>query len=328
MAAPPAASAVALPSVLVAPDAESRRRENRRINRRRSAVGHLARLPLYLLGLTMLAPFYWMLISAFKPVPELSRNPPTWIVEHPTTNGFYDPNWSPAEPRPEHVQGLLQRWPDVPLHFWRFVVNSVFISTAITIGSLLLASLAAYALTKLDLPGRRVIFVVVVASMMVPWQVTLIPNFLTVQQLGWLNSYQGYIVPALAKAFVVFFLVQYLRSVPDELVHAARVDGAGEFRIWWRVVLPLLRPALAAMAIFVVLNEWNNFLWPLIIIRDPSLYNLPVALASINSSYNNNPQLQAVIMSAALITSLPTVAFFLIFQKHFTRGIALTGLKG
>jgi multiple sugar transport system permease protein len=226
------------------------------------------------------------------------------------------------------VAGLFQRFSDVPGGFGRFMFNSLFVATTITVLSLVLASLAAYALTKIDLPGKRVIFVVIVASMMVPWQVSLIPNYLIVRNLGWLNSYEGYIIPALAKAFVVFFLVQYMRSIPDDLVHAARVDGAGEWRIWWRVVMPLMRPALAAMAIFVVLAEWNNFLWPLIIVQSDSMANLPVALSRLNASNAYNPQHFAVIMAASLLTSLPTVIVFLIFQKHFTRGIALSGIKG
>jgi multiple sugar transport system permease protein len=119
-----------------------------------------------------------------------------------------------------------------------------------------------------------------------------------------------------------------MRSIPDDLVHAARVDGAGEWRIWWRVVMPLMRPALAAMAIFVVLAEWNNFLWPLIIVQSDDMANLPVALSRLNASNAFNPQHMAVIMAASLLTSLPTVIVFLFFQKHFTRGIALSGIKG
>ncbi|MDR7273226.1 carbohydrate ABC transporter permease [Catenuloplanes atrovinosus] len=290
--------------------------------------GELLRLPLYLAGLTMLVPFYWMASAAFKPVPELTRNPPSFVPGDPTLDAFYEPAWDPGVRADQLVAGLFQRYQDVPGGFLRFMGNSLFVAAAITVLSLLIAALAAYALTKMDLPGRRVIFVVVVASMMIPWQVTLVPNYLIVRNLEWLNTYQGYIVPALAKAFVVFFLVQYMRSIPDDLVHAARVDGAGEFRIWWRVVMPLMRPALAAMAIFVVLAEWNNFLWPLIIVQDDTMANVPVALSRLNASNAFNPHNMAVIMAASLLTSLPTVIFFLAFQKHFTRGIALSGIKG
>ena len=209
------------------------------------------------------------------------------------------------------------------------MLNSLFISASITILSLLAAALAAYALTKLDIPGRRTIFLVVVGSMMIPWQVTLIPNFLLVKDLPGLglDTFQAYIVPAIPKAFVVFFLVQFLRSIPDELIYAGRVDGAGEWRIWWRIVMPLLRPALAAMAIFVVIAEWNNFIWPLIIVRSDSMRNLPVALANLNSAQYSAENM-GVFMAAALLSSLPTIIFFLVFQKHFTRGIALSGIKG
>lgn len=288
-----------------------------------------ARIPLYLWALTMLVPFYWMLIGVFKPVPELTRYPPTFFVNDPSLTNFNDPDWTPDEQTVQRTAGLFQRYEEVTLGFGRFVLNSLFISTSITVLSLLAAALAAYALTKLDIPGRRTIFLVVVGSMMIPWQVSLIPNFLLVKDLPGLglDTFQAYIIPALPKAFVVFFLVQFLRSIPDELIYAARVDGAGEWRIWWRIVMPLLRPALAAMAIFVVIAEWNNFLWPLIIVRSDSMRNLPVALANLNSSQYSAGNM-GVFMVAALIASLPTIIFFLIFQKHFTRGIALSGLKG
>jgi ABC-type glycerol-3-phosphate transport system permease component len=295
---------------------------------RRNLWPTLARLPLYLFGLTMLVPFYWMATAAFKPVPELTRNPPSFVPTDPSLDAFYEPAYDPDQRGEEIVSGLFQRFGDVTGGFGRFMFNSLVIATTITVLSLLLASLAAYALTKMDLPGKRFIFVVIVASMMVPWQVSLVPNYLIVRNLGWLNSYEGYIIPALAKAFVVFFLVQYMRSIPDDLVHAARVDGAGEWRIWWRVVMPLMRPALAAMAIFVVLAEWNNFLWPLIIVQSDDMANVPVALSRLNASNAFNPQHMAVIMAASLLTSLPTVIVFLFFQKHFTRGIALSGIKG
>ncbi len=175
----------------------------------------------------MLAPFYWMVTAAFKPVPELTKNPPDFVPRDPSLDAFYQPEYDPAIRKDEMVAGLFQRWDDVPGGFLRFIGNSLFIAAAITVLSLLIAALAAYALTKMDLPGRRVIFVVVVASMMIPWQVTLVPNYLIVRNLEWLNTYQGYIVPALAKAFVVFFLVQYMRAIPDDLVHAARVDARG-----------------------------------------------------------------------------------------------------
>ncbi len=284
--------------------------------RRRSPWRFLVRLPFYLLAVPMLVPFYWMVTGAFKPASELMRYQPTLVPESPTTENI------------SGAPGLLESFPTIDLGFWRFFGNSVLITTVVAAGTLLLASLAAYALTKTKLPGRQAIFLVVVASMMIPWQVALIPNFLIVRNLGWLDSYQAYIIPALPKAFVVFFLVQYMRSIPDELCQAAKVDGAGDWRIWWSVVMPLLRPALAAMAVFVVIGEWNNFLWPLIISQTDAMATLPVALARLNSNQDLNPQSIGIVMAGSLLTTIPTVLFFFIFQRHFTRGIALTGLKG
>ncbi|UBU09732.1 carbohydrate ABC transporter permease [Nonomuraea gerenzanensis] len=295
--------------------------------RRRSGTGgRLLRLPFYLLSLTMVVPFYWLLITVFKPPSELARTPPSFVPHSPTVANFYDAQWSPERINPGHLQGIFQRF-QVDFGFWRFLGNSLFITAVTTVGSLLICSLAAYVLAKHDIKGRRAIFLMVIASMMVPWQTTLIPNYVIMRNLGWLDSYAAYIMPALAKAFVLFFLVQFLQSLPDELIQAARVDGAGEWRIWWQIVLPLLRPALAAMSIFIVLAEWNNFLWPLIIVQSDEMANLPVALARLNSYYAG-PDHQGAIMAGGLLASVPTIVFFLLFQRYFVRGIALSGLKG
>lgn len=286
--------------------------------------GTLLRIPLLILALTMLMPYYWMLIGAFKPVPELLKNPPTFYVARPTLNNFYDPLGNRP---PDHVEGLFQRLTAAPLRFGTYYLNSLFVSATITILSLILASAAAYVLAKHRFPGRALFFLIFVASMMVPWQVMIIPNFLTMKHLGWINTYWGLVVPALPKAFVVFFLRQYMLSLPDELLDAARIDGAGEVRIWWQIVLPLVRPALTAMSIFVVLNEWNNFVWPLIIVQDAAHGTLPLALAQLSSTLSGQATM-GVIMAAALLVSLPTLLMFALFQRQFMQGIALSGLKG
>jgi multiple sugar transport system permease protein len=288
-----------------------------------NVAAELARLPLYLWAVVVLIPFWWMLIAAFKTVPELMKNPPTFYPEDPSLNSFYDSSINDND----SVPGVFQRWEEVSGGFFRFAANTFGVTVIVTVVSLLIASLAAYMLTKTAAPGRRLVFVVVISSMMIPWQVSLIPNYLLVSDLGMTDSYLGYIIPGLAKSFVVFFLVQYLRSIPDELVHAARVDGASEWRIWWQIVLPLLRPALAAMAIFVALGEWNNFLWPLIIIRTEELFNLPIALSSLSNQIVSNPGAMGVAMAASMLATLPTVVFFFLFQKHFIKGIALSGIK-
>jgi multiple sugar transport system permease protein len=282
-------------------------------------------IPVLVLAVLVMMPYLWMVMGAFKPIPELNKVPPTFYIENPTLNSFYDPLGGKGIEL--HVEGILQRFQQTPGGFGRYYLNSIFVTITITVGVLLLGSLAAFVLAKHSFPGRNFFFLLFVASMLVPWQVLLIPGFLLVQQLGWINTFTGLIIPALPKAFVVFFLRQYMMSLPDELLDAARIDGAGEFRIWWQIVLPLVRPALIAMSIFVLLGEWNNFVWPLIVIQSSDNRTLPLALALLNSALNGASN-QGVLMAAAMLVSLPTVLLFLIFQKQFIRGIALTGVKG
>ncbi|CAG0978232.1 MAG: carbohydrate ABC transporter permease [Anaerolineae bacterium] len=286
---------------------------------------NLIYIPVVALALVMLLPYYWMAIGAFKPIPELSRTPPSFFVENPTFNNFYDELGGKG--LPEHVEGIFQRFQDTSGGFARYYLNSIFVTVSVTIGSLILASLAAYILAKHRFPGRNIFFMLFVASMMVPWQVTIIPGFLMMKEFNWINTFTALIIPALPKAFVVFFLRQYMISLPDELLDAARIDGAGEFRIWWRIILPLVRPALTAMSIFVLLGEWNNFMWPLIVMQSSENRTLPLALSLLSSTFNG-ANTMGVLMAAALLVSLPTLVLFLIFQKQFIRGIALTGIKG
>jgi multiple sugar transport system permease protein len=222
------------------------------------------------------------------------------------------------------LQGLFQRYPDLKFGFFRFIFNSIFVNISITVLTLFIGSLAAYVVSKHRFKGKRIIYLVIIGSMMIPWQVGLIPGFLLI---GWLNTFWAYIVPALPKAFIVFFLTQYLSSIPDELVEAARIDGASEYTIYFRIILPLLKPALIAMMIFTAIGEWNNFLWPLIITTSQDMATLPVALANLRNSGAGNIGTQGIIMAASLITSIPTIALYFATQKHFIRGIALSGLK-
>lgn len=294
-------------------------------------MGHFStarRLPFYIpiviMAMVMLVPYYYMVIGAFKPVPELARVPITFTIDHPTLNNFFD---ELGNTPPDHAEGLFQRFRDTPGGFARIYLNSIFVSTTVTVGVLLLASLTSFILAKHHFPGRSFFFLLFIASMMVPWQVMLIPSYLIMRDLGWINTFQALIIPALPKAFVVFFLRQYMLSLPDELLDAARIDGAGELRIWWQVVLPLCRPALVAMGIFMFLGEWNNFVWPLIVIQSAENRTLPLALSLMNSTMSSATTM-GVIMSATLLVSLPTLIVFIIFQKQFVQGIALTGMKG
>ncbi|MCL6430009.1 MAG: carbohydrate ABC transporter permease [Anaerolineae bacterium] len=284
--------------------------------------GFLWRLPFFLLALSMFVPYYWMLIGAFKTVQELTQFPPTLWVHKFSLNNF----WDPTPTAPLHIRGLFQYFDKLPLRFGTFIVNSVAVSATNTVAALVIASAIAYVIAKRRVPGSNAVFLVILSSMMIPWPVTIIPNFLTVRRLGWVNTYAGLTVPGWASAFAVFFLRQYMLSVPDELIDAARIDGAGDLRTWWTVVMPLVTPALTAVGIFLVLGNWNNFVWPLIIAQDARLATVPVAMSQLESVMNSS-MANGALMAGAMLASLPTVTMFLAFQRNFVESIAMTGIR-
>jgi multiple sugar transport system permease protein len=294
---------------------------------KKSRASKFRRVPIYMLTLVMIAPYYWMITSSFKSVKELQVVPPTIWPKKWILGNYYDRNFNPLKFQQDVMQGLFQRYPDLKFGFFHFMFNSFVVDISITVLTLFIGSLAAYVVSKHRFKGKKAIYLIIIGSMMIPWQVGLIPGFLLMDTFGWLNTFWAYIVPALPKAFIVFFLTQYLTSIPDELVEAARIDGANEFTIYFRIILPLLKPALIAMMIFTAIGEWNNFLWPLIITTSQDMATLPVALANLRNSGAGNIGTQGVIMAASLITSIPTIALYFATQKHFIRGIALSGLK-
>jgi multiple sugar transport system permease protein len=262
---------------------------------------------LLLLAALWLFPLGWILMTAIKPEPEIIRLPVHFFPEQVTL---------------ANVAAALttSRTANIAVAF----ANSTVVAIAETVLTLAIDSMAAYALARLNFRGRSVVFGVIVASIMVPPQITLVPLYVLFQQAGWLSSYQALILPGLSRAFGVFLLRQFFLGIPKELEDAARIDGAGIFTIFRQVSLPLVQPAMASLAIFTFLRSWNEFTWPLIAISKNDMMTLPVALARFLSAYRVE---YGVVMSAAAFSAIPLIVVFFIFQRQIVQGIALTGLK-
>jgi multiple sugar transport system permease protein len=257
-------------------------------------------------GLVVLVgPFLWMLLGSFRPDRELKQVPPSWLPQNPTLDNYR----------------TLFTELDFPTYFF----NSTVVAVVITVGNLIFCSMLGYALAKLHFPGKRIIFALVLGTLMVPFVVTFVPLFVLVSNLGMVNTFPGLIFPFLAGPFGVFLMRQFFVSLPDELIHAARVDGAGEFRIFWSIMLPLCKPALATLGILTFLASWNNFLWPLVVAQSEDRYTLPVALSIYAIGENKSDY--GLLMAGSVAIIVPILVVFLILQKHFVRGIAMTGIK-
>jgi ABC-type sugar transport system, permease component len=251
-------------------------------------------------------PLVWMLSTSLKGDIGLFDLPPKWIPET-----FYWDNYKKA----------VQSFP-----FLRYTVNTVWITLLSVIGALLSSSFIAYAFAKLKWPGRNIWFVVLLGTMMLPPQVTMIPLFLFFKQLGWIDTYLPLTVPYFfGSAFYIFLMRQFFMTIPKELSEAAKIDGSTEFYIWWRIFIPLSKPALATLAIFTFMMAWNDFLGPLIYLNDPDQFTLALGLRSFQQQYGTRWN---VMMAASLIVMLPTLVMFFSFQKYFIEGVTLTGVKG
>jgi multiple sugar transport system permease protein len=211
------------------------------------------------------------------------------------------------------------------LSFPTYFFNSTLVAVVVTLGNVVFCSMLGYALAKLEFRGKRVIFVLVLGMLMVPAIAILVPLFVLVSNLGLTNTYPGLILPYLAAPLGVFLMRQYFLGLPDELIQAARVDGASELRIFWNVMLPLTGPALATLAILTFLGSWNNFIWPLVVAQTEDRYTLPVALALY--SVGQNATQYGVLLAGAVVVVLPVIAIFLALQRYFVQGIAMTGIK-
>ncbi len=252
----------------------------------------------------MILPYYWMIISSIKPPEELQTYPPRFYVMHPTLKPYLD---------------LFTLLPMA-----RSLMNSLLVAVSVTASNVFLCSLAGYAFAKLRFPCRDAIFFTLLASMMIPWQVNLVPGFLIIKTFGWLNTFWALIIPKLALPFGIFLCRQYIMSIPNDFIDAARIDGCTEFGIYRRVILPLIIPALATLAIFTFLAQWNDFVWPLIVIQNSQMRTVPLIIGVLNGQFGSN---FAMIMAGALVVTLPMIAIFLVFQRQFIKGVFLTTVK-
>lgn len=248
-------------------------------------------------------PFFWMIASSFKPQREAVQYPPSLLPQAPT------------------VEYYLRLFTE--LDFGRYFMNTVIIVLIGFIGLFLMA-MAGYAFAKFDFRGRKVLFFIVLATMMIPVQVTMIPTYLMLNGMKLTNTLLGIALPTLVSGFSIFLFRQFMSTIPTELLEAARLDGAGEFRTFWQVVLPMSGPILAVQVVLTFIAGWNSFLWPLVIASDQQFYTLSVGLALLNQQIAVNPSLQ---MAAASIMVVPILIVFIIFQRHVIQGFALSGLK-
>ncbi|MED5621982.1 carbohydrate ABC transporter permease [Ideonella sp. BN130291] len=259
---------------------------------------------LLLAAFMALAPLAWMVSVSFMPAGASNTVPPPLL---------------PHEPTLEHYRALFGRG-----GMGRTFINSLLIALATTLISTLFNTMAGYAFAKLQFRGREKLFSALLAALVIPGQVAMLPLFLMLKGMGLVNSYAGVLIPGLAGIFGIFLVRQYARNVPDELLEAARLDGAGEFRIFFSVVLPILAPVLVTLAVFSFLGSWNDFMWPLIVLTDSELHTLPVALASLSREHVQDNELM---MAGAVVTVLPVLLLFLALQRYYMAGLTMGSVK-
>jgi multiple sugar transport system permease protein len=261
---------------------------------------------LILFALFFLLPLLWMVVTAFKPFEE-------WLT----------PNWIPVNPTLENFTSIFN---DKSLPVVNWFLNSLLIASLFTTVILIIDSLAGYAYARLDFPGKNLLFGLMLATLVMPGIMFLIPNYLTVARLGWIGSIQGVITPGFAGVFGVFFMRQFFQSLPRELEEAAYIDGAGIWRTFWSVILPLSKGPVITLGIITFLTSWNDFLWPLLILGgDRQELTLPVGLATLQGQYTFD---YGKLMAGALVLTVPVLVLYAIFQRYIIRSISMTGIKG
>ena len=272
--------------------------------RKPANMGQIIRwLLLFAGGIAMITPIAYMISTSLK-----------WPHE------VYEIGLIPKEPTLENYTFVLE---DGRFYLW--FINSLVIAIITTISNILFDSLVGYTLCKFRFPGRYIIFIAILSTLMIPTEMLVIPWYLMSQQFGWLDTHWGIMFPGLMTAFGTFLMKQFFETVPDDFIEAARIDGLNELQIWWTVAMPLVKPALAALAIFVFLGNWTAFIWPLIVTNSTEMYTLPVGLATFGDEADVAWEL---IMTGAAISTIPTLIVFLIFQRFIIRGVVMAGLKG
>lgn len=262
---------------------------------------------LIFLSMLYLFPFLWMLATALKTPEEFFSSTMSLLPKNPQWGNFYK---------------SMQAIP-----FVKYTGNTLFITISVMIGVLLSSSLVAYSFARLRWPGRNIAFIVMMSTMMLPSQIILIPSFVLFKTLGWYNSFKPLIIPAFfgGGAFNIFLLRQFYRTIPMEMSESAKIDGCSEIKIWWKIVLPLCKPILSAIAVFTFLGGWNDFFGPLIYINDPDKVPLALGLRAFQQQHTAQWDLM---MAASIITTMPTLILYFSFQKYFVEGITLSGIKG
>jgi multiple sugar transport system permease protein len=273
----------------------------------RAASSAIVLHTLLVLGaLIMAGPFLWMILTSLKTFAETTRIPMAWL---------------PAKINYQNYIDVLQK-----MSFLRFFANTLIVTVSLTVGQILICSLAAYAFARLDFPGRGFLFFLVLSILMIPAQMTLIPRFLITNKLGWINTFWGLIIPSLPSAYGTFFLVQFLKTVPTEVEDAGKIDGCSIPRLYWNIAMPMCTNGIIALGIIVVLWSWNELLWPLVVTNSEKLSVLAIGLASLLSSPTYYVRYNLLMAAAVLITA-PMLIVFVVGQKKFIAGIAISGLK-
>lgn len=268
-------------------------------------AARLGAVPLAALTLAFILPILWMTTTSFQAGEKMFQLTIEWI---------------PSIWHPENYSNALQH-----AAFARYFLNSAIVSAAVMAGNLIFGTLAGYGLAKFRFPGDTIILLLILSTLMLPLEVTLVPTFLVVHSFGWLNTYQGIAGPLFIDAFGVFLMRQSLLSIPSDYVEAARIDGAGELRILWQIMLPQCKPALAVLAIFSFRDSWDQFLWPLTVVSVDAMRTFPLGLVQFGEDYGNPPTEQ---MAVAVLATIPVFLLFLVLQRAIRQGFGLSGLKG